>query len=372
MSVLPDDASMSPAAHDEPAHRAWALFQALDVLTFRDGRPFSTGMTSTARTTMPRPTSTGGALNRVFGASPQEIAGPLLVSLLSPSTVLLPAPLDLVVENQTWRRLHPDAADSAGVVSDLSERDGLEDFQLLGGGGEPSPRLLDTASMTAYLDGRPEVALDVLTSTVGQEPLVRERRLGLARHPRSVSGVGRTAVPGFLYLAEFWRPAVRYEEHLWFGCRVWFDDDRVPAAAAGVVPLGGEGRQSRVVVVAETDATAPRLPARPTDYPDGRLLLYLATPSVFPDGWLPPAAPGLTVTAACVPGPQPITGWSPADQAARPLRWAVDAGSVYFLTFDDPAAAQRFAERYHGRCLPQAERWMQTVGFGMCLVGRWP
>jgi CRISPR type III-B/RAMP module-associated protein Cmr3 len=371
MSTVADDAPMSPVARDESAHRAWVLFQALDVLTFRDGRPFMTGMTSTARTTLPRPTSTGGALNRVFGCSPREVAGPVLVSLLPPSTALLPAPLDLVVDGQTGHRLHPDAPVPAGVVTDLSDRGRLEDFQLLGGEGEPSPRLLDAGSVSAYLDGRPEPALDVLTSTAGEAPLVKERRLGLARHERSVPGAGRTAVPGFLYLAEFWRPAVRYEEHLWFGCRVWFDD-RVPETVTGVVPLGGESRQSRVMVVADEEASgALRLPAPPTVFPDGRLLLYLATPAIFPDGWLPPPAPGLTVNGACVAGPQPITGWSPADQAARPLRWSVDAGSVYFLTFDEPAAAQRFAERYHGRCLPQAERWMRTVGFGMCLVGRW-
>ncbi|SNQ49703.1 hypothetical protein FRACA_3640001 [Frankia canadensis] len=71
-------------------------------------------------------------------------------------------------------------------------------------------------------------------------------------------------------------------------------------------------------------------------------------------------------------GPEVIAGVSGASGRGRPLRWAVGAGSVYHLRFDDDgAAAVRWARDVHGRCLPQAEEWMTTVGFGMCLVGRW-
>ncbi|WP_131765447.1 type III-B CRISPR module-associated Cmr3 family protein [Candidatus Protofrankia californiensis] len=404
----------SPAAHAEERGEtdgeasAWVLFHPLDVVTFRDGRPFTTGMTATAHTTLPRPTSTGGALRTVFGSNPLRITGPVLVRTGGPrARVLLPAPADLVVDDRVPRRLrlheHPgedagaDLFLPAGVESDLdfraAEPGGLG---FLTGAGEPSGAYLSSEALTGYLDGDPSRALEHLeasaagtsaagTSSAGgrrQEPLVRESRLGIARHARSSrDGAGRTTLPGFLYQADFWRPSETGDGNatgsagVAFGCRVWFRS-AVPEPVVTVVRLGGEARQAAVTVVSG-GAGLPALPKAPERFPDGRVLLYLATPAVFRDGWLPELPDGARLRGACTLGPEVITGIDGDSQRGRPLRWAVAAGSVYFLEFDDPAEAEVFARKAHGECLPQMQdrtgpkNWMRTVGFGLCLVGRW-
>ncbi|KLL13031.1 hypothetical protein FrCorBMG51_00325 [Protofrankia coriariae] len=444
---------------------AWVLFHPLDVVTFRDGRPFTTGMTATAHTTLPRPTSTGGALRAVFGVNPLRIAGPVLVRTGGPrARVLLPAPADLVVDDGVPRRLcSPGSSESsespgppgspgdagglgrraggpsgvdtgaepflpAGVASDLDfrptgphgpggarstvsgefpesgERAGSGEFpavgpgrfEFLAGTGEPSGAYLPADVISRYLDGDSSRALEHLEASGAsaaeasgagarqREPLVRESRLGIARHARSSrDGAGRTTLPGFLYQADFWRPSesgygnTAGSAGVAFGCRVWFDS-AVPPSASTMVRLGGEARQAAVTVVPEGAGTGlPALPTAPRRFPGGRVLLYLATPAVFRDGWLPEIPNGAKLRGACTLGPEVITGLDGGTRRARPLRWAVAAGSVYFLEFDDPARAELFARQTHGQCLPQAldrghpTDWMRTVGFGLCLVGRW-
>ncbi len=436
MSAAAPEPAATPA--DQPEETggeasAWVLFHPLDVVTFRDGRPFTTGMTATAHTTLPRPTSTGGALRTVFGTSPLRITGPVLVRTGGPRTsVLLPAPADLVVDDGVPRRLHrqehpgedgdTDLFLPAGVESDLSFPDGQPAGpSLLTGVGEPTGAYLSGEALAGYLGGDPSRALEHLapsdagaSASAGRSrsqarspgPLVRESRLGIARHPRSSrDGTGRTTVSGFLYQADFWRPAetgdagVSGSAGVAFGCRVWFKN-AVPEPVETVVRLGGEARQAAVTVVT-AGAGLPALPPAPTDFPGGRVLLYLATPAVFRDGWLPEIPAGATLRAACTPAPEVIAGIDGDSQRVRPLRWAAAAGSVYFLEFDDPAEAALFAAKTHGACLPQAEDgippkdraqltgrahakdrihpkdwirpkdWMRTAGFGLCLVGRW-
>ncbi|HEX5493324.1 MAG TPA: type III-B CRISPR module-associated Cmr3 family protein [Mycobacteriales bacterium] len=367
---------------------AWVVLQPLDVLTFRDGRPFSAGLTALARSTFPRPTSTGGAIKALFGAEPARIHGPLLADVGPPAALLLPAPADIVVDRVSGaaRRLHPDDLPEhdpgvAGLVCDLDGVDSVNGpgrLRLPHGSGEPAQAFLDTDALGRYLAGDPADALDTLSgggAATAPERLVSERRVGLARHARSHTA-GRTAVPGFLYLAEFLRFPPAGEDRIGFACRVEFDD-RVPAPRTDVVRFGGEGRQARVTVWSSDEDRSGEpggqggpgeplsLPDPPPDVSDGRVLLYLASPAVFTGGWMPPLDSGARLVAACVTGPEPV-----ASQAFR-LRWAVAAGSVYFLQFTTGPAASRFVETYHNTCLPQAHERLRTVGFGLCLTGRW-
>jgi len=66
--------------------------------------------------------------------------------------------------------------------------------------------------------------------------------------------------------------------------------------------------------------------AEPGPRADGRLVL-LTTPGLF-NGWKPPK---LTVRAAAVPDPVPVSGWDLALRGPKATRFAVPAGSVYFL-----------------------------------------
>jgi CRISPR-associated protein Cmr3 len=311
---------------------------------------------------------------------------------------LLPAPADLVVDRDRGpARLRPgdwqtgaapgggSAVTVGGVPAEEELPPGVRSdlpggpagpAELVAGRGDPLTISLDADLLERYLAADVTDVLEELAAGAPEPELVREVRLGIARHARSAGdGAGRTTIAGFLYQSEFWRPAAEVVAGpdgavagVSFGCRVMFDGP-VPVPRSSMVRLGGEGRQASVTVRG-AGAGAPRLPD-PQDVSDGRLLLYLATPAVFPGGWRPPLPDGCALVAACTSGPEVISGIDGTTGRGRPLRWAVGAGSVYYLRFEDSTAASRYAADVHGECLEQAEEWMRTVGFGMCLVGRW-
>ena len=338
----------------------WLTFQPLDVTVFRDGRAFDAGVDAAAVTTLPRPSTVAGAAAAALGRRELAgVAGPLL-SRLDPeggAAVVFSSPCDLVEDTAagTVTRLGVDQTPAGGARTDLS---GVSGFPT--GQGERLDGWLDADQLQRYLDGDADAVCAELAEERPRPLLVTERRVGLARAP------DRTVAPGFLYAAEFWRPTV---DGVGFACRVEPGDGPAQLTRP-LVRLGGEGRHAQVRL---HRSEAVGLPRPPGAFDDGRLLLYVATPAVFADGWRPPVDPRFLV-AACVEGPEAIVGFDGSDGRGRPmgwaLRWAVSAGSVYYLRF--PAGeAERFTRQYHGRCLEQATQRLRTAGFGMCLVGRW-
>ena len=88
-----------------------------------------------------------------------------------------------------------------------------------------------------------------------------------------------------------------------------------------VLALGGESRRAIVRRIA-----AGTWPA-PVNAQGGGKLILLTTPAPF-GGWRPP---GLPLVAAAVPGYVPVSGWDLARRGPKPNRFAVAAGSVYFV-----------------------------------------
>lgn len=87
------------------------------------------------------------------------------------------------------------------------------------------------------------------------------------------------------------------------------------------IPLGGQSRYVRV----------QRRP-EPVRWPRHRgggagSLALLATPGPFAAGWRPP---DLDIIAAAVPGHVAVSGWDLARGGPKPTRFAAQAGSVYF------------------------------------------
>jgi CRISPR-associated protein Cmr3 len=147
--------------------------------------------------------------------------------------------------------------------------------------------------------------------------------------------------------------------------------------------------------------------------------VYVATPAIWPGGWLPPLPlpSGARLEAAAVGPAQPVATASPRGYAhnnggetvdyanTRMLRWAVPAGSVYLISFADagepphavdggaaaggPAQlaagerAARWAASVHGtaigradcdqgaRCRAHPDCRLRTAGFGVVLTGAW-
>ena len=100
----------------------------------------------------------------------------------------------------------------------------------------------------------------------------------------------------------------------------------------------------------------------PPDASNGRVLLLLTTPVVFSKQWCPRLPAGTRLVAAAVTGYEAFSGWDLARGGPKPTRFAVPAGSVYFLeTSDQQALINSLAESDEDR----------QLGFGCVVQGVW-
>jgi CRISPR/Cas system CMR-associated protein Cmr3 (group 5 of RAMP superfamily) len=350
----------------------WVVLEPLDTIVVRDGRAFDAGLQSVARTSVPTPGTLAGAIGAAFGARPgaghepdargrdvpDRLLGPVpVVNRGGQWRARWPVPLDVVRDDDrpspyrlTITGQDEPPGDQGGVSHDLDN----EVRGLLTGAGDHVAGWWETAELAGYLaDG------DVSGDTM-PEPWRIERRVGLALDD------DRTAADGMLYSAEHLRPA----ERMGFAvCCIGGPDVHLPET----VPLGGRSRSAQV----HADVKAPALPEPTAHAPDGRLLLYLATPAVFEHGWRPALTewPGAELITAAVGDPQVIAAATP-DRATGAvgrgrLMWAAPAGSVYYLKFGREQDALDAARTLNRRTLPQAEESLATAGFGYALTGTW-
>lgn len=359
----------------------WVVLEPLDTVTVRDGRSFDMGLDATARLALPSPATFAGAIGALYDPTPglartkRDARGQELPSRIhGPITVekdgeqweaLFPVPHDvLIAADDTYgergepRRLVL-SRPPVGIRHDAA---GQVEFLLADppGGGEPAgDRWWDAEQLQGYLhDGD-------LDRNWRADPWQLERRVGIAR------GEDRTVAESMFYSIEHIRP----KPGVGFAGNCLGGPDR---RLSGTIPFGGRGRRAEV----HGNQPAVRLPGRPEEFPGGRLLLYVATPAVFPGGsWVPdlsdwPEECGEPkLAAAAVAAPRVITTGSPdrrtgAFTAGR-LMWAVPPGAVYYLQFEDEAAAAAAAVAVDGTTLRQAEDWMTTAGFGLVFTGRW-
>lgn len=125
-----------------------------------------------------------------------------------------------------------------------------------------------------------------------------------------------------------------------------------PSGRAAMFALGGQGRQVRV-----TRQAPVAWRARPSAA-YGRRLLVLTTPGLFAAGWKPRA---LQPVAAAVPGHVAFSGWDLARNGPKPTRFAAAAGSVLFFDTPPTVAGSSLCD--------EAEDGL--VGWGCHLEGIW-
>ena len=336
------------------SQRSWIVFEPLDVITVRDGRPFEAN-TLTQGTTREFPipyTFAGACAAAVGGGSGRNdaAAGPILSI---DGTLWFPTPLDIVAEpdDPTPRRLQFTEGD---VATDLDSP------MLAFGDGDPVGGWVSTSGLNRYLSDHQQSTGGVRSS---EQVVNRHVRTGLQRKDRK-------AAEGLLYTNEYLEPA---GEDVGFAGWVYRPDPvqvRQP-----VVRFGGESRLAAVRLI-----DAPPAPALPE--PLGRrLVVYFATPAVLPAGsQFPPSVPvngrerDVVTLGSVVRGPVPITGWGRGrDGSPRPrhLDWGIAAGSIYVVEFPDDELAHTWAIAQHGRCFrPQHQRRQRSAGFGLCYIGR--
>jgi CRISPR-associated protein Cmr3 len=349
----------------------------LDVLFFRDGRPFTPA--SRNRSELPMPQTLAGALYTAFleqagcnfaelgrrmraGESFREVVsslcglpwlaemrirGPWLAKVDANGNpdVLVPPPATLVEEKgrKPW-----DQEPRRHLLRPLSRTSPLASL----GAAEPGMRLLwlkqrePTEPVAGYLT-RGGLERFLAGHVPQQCELVKadelfdhDHRTGIVIEPDRL-----TAQEGQIYATSF----LALQPGVWLYAELGVSD--APAdllAGITTLALGGEGRRVRVRALAGKAFTWPE--ATPQE-PGQRPFLFLTTPGIFRAGWKPDCLERRMVAAA-VPGSVAVSGWDLARGGPKPTRFAAAAGSVYFLdSFPDDlpdALSDRDEDRRQG------------------------
>lgn len=342
----------------------------LDTLFFRDGRPF--GEAVRAASGLPHPQTLAGALRTWFlrqagcdfdalgralaggtsfdkalaqGQPPaaQAVAqttfrGPWLYRDQNP---LAPLPATILkTDDGEYVRLDPLAPETR-LPGWRSPMAGMRPLWRRGGkSAKHRPAFLTMIGLRQFLAGGVPQPAEV----IDPECLYGfDERVGIGVDPQTYA-----TQEGMIYAARM----LALKDGVGFYAEV-----RGPKQALALLPdepfpltWGGEGRRAACRKVPAVDW--------PEEHPrqgEGALLL-LTAPGLFPDGWRPPA---IELVAAAVADSVAVSGWDLARGGPKPNRFAVAAGSVYFL--EQPLR--------RGASLCQGED--ATVGWGTFLEGRW-
>jgi len=379
----------------------------LEPLVFGDARPFAAAAGARARSTleMPNPSTLYGALVRALFRDRLEGVDPKLAEATRRKLCdfLLHGPF-LVVDGSVafptpacWMPAKgPQGKVVAVPLLPCASGDGANWPDGLASGLEPPAIGPDEQTKEALPQRVPPEDLERLLHPApgGRvetgRPLPnppRQRSSHVAIHPTE----GR-ARRGQLYSEE----GVRYQAALLddsphsfevlFEVESPFDDELPPAIE---MTLGGERRNAVARRLGDSD---PRLAPAERALPDSaRVLLVLATPAAFDEGWMPGwlkndlPCPNVGVrfrlVSAAVPGFEAVSGWGQTERnfGPKPAVWLAPAGSAYFLEAvgpSGPLAGEELADLRRRL----AEAWLKPVsdsskfrrkGFGAALWGSW-
>jgi CRISPR-associated protein Cmr3 len=157
----------------------------------------------------------------------------------------------------------------------------------------------------------------------------------------------------------FGRGFLALKEHVFLYAEVVLTDTAAGSSLlheTPTLPLGGEGRHTICRRLPEPFSW----PSSKSQHGKQKPLLLLTTPCEFQGGWKPRCLDGHLVAAA-VPGSVAFSGWDLARGGPKPTRFAVPAGSVYFLESFPNNGSQSLAENDEDR----------QQGWGCCLAGVW-
>lgn len=370
-----------------PAMKTIGLcLQPLDVLFFRDGRPFTGSERSVSG--LPLPQTLAGAIRTAllrlagcdFGRLKQAIEGgrsfaeavnesckdaqhwigqlavrgPWLArrgNATDNMELLVPVPATMHLEkhrqSSRLHRLTPLPMGQLPGWNPPQDQQGLRALWLKHSSPtEPAAGYLTLTGLERFLHDGEVTSGDIVTA---DELFGLDYRTGIGISPdRLVAEESQIFGRGFLALKKNVFLYTEIEVPADTPADVLFDQLKT-------VTLGGEGRH----------ATLTRLPSPftwPNQLPTGKQkpLILLTTPCPFEAGWKPRILDGQLV-AAVVPGSLAFSGWDLARGGPKPTRFAVPAGSVYFLESIPNNWQQSLAENDEDR----------RQGWGCCLTGVW-
>jgi len=347
----------------------WYSIRPDDTFHIRDGRTFDRGSGSAYASVSPSPSTFGGALSAAIGGNEFKWLGLVVIAHRRGDqlTAYVPQPRDVVTDSEGAARLFPieSAPTRAGsgssqtstsrfigqTLTDVDRDHGAEREW------KHEPANVQLADLSAHLGDPNEIAGKYITQQV-TEPFAPEYRTGITLE-------GRSAKKGHLYTTVHHRPVDGHEFLVWA-------DLKGHDIIQETVPFGGAGRTAQV-----TPANGADILPKPLDeYPDGRLLLYLASPAVWADGVRPPLPEGAEIIAAVTGPAQPVAIGAKRRTGIRntKLYWAVPAGSVFYIKFANPEDALIWAHEHQPGGAKQRENSIDalgTTGFGAVFTGKW-
>lgn len=188
----------------------------------------------------------------------------------------------------------------------------------------------------------------------------KEERVGIKR-----SSSTKTSEEGFFYIAEF----IRLNGQFGFTLDV---EGSGSLPDKGFLRLGGESRAAsyRKIEDRKWDDDAIKKKIKET----GKFKLYLLSPAIFNKGWVAEwmqngEKDGLKFkfVSACVGKPVPVGGFDIVQNKPKPMKKAVPAGSVYFFELLGGEVDELF-KAFQFKSISD-ER--QNEGFGITLIGGW-
>jgi CRISPR-associated protein Cmr3 len=382
------------------------LLRPLDVLLFRDARPFGVG--DSGRSQLPLPQTFAGLIKTYLThkfewssrdwhghhSQPEEerpwharlkFRGPWLFADRLPTTPrgpLVPTPADVIClgknKDAKLDRLRPLADADAKLLSGWSPP--IDTMRPLWLAGQDAPvtasGFLDVNQTRSYLAGEVPTQphpLDVFAES--------EQRTGIGIEPDRLTA---DQEQGLIYSASFWR----LQNGVCFYGEIKLPDadarpgprgEPVPSASdlfpAGLtLPWGGEGRRVCVEPTERVDWGRLQPPSS-----DSRLLSLLVTPGIFSNGqhrWKPRELG--TLIAAAAPKPLPVSGWDLAGgqdnghrERPRPTRFAVPAGGVYFWQRSEKTMQRDGSAAPAPLTSPCDRPQDRDNGWGLALFGTW-
>ncbi len=356
------------------------FFEPLDVLQFRDHRPFDAGLNVRAHSVFPSPSVFLGCLRTAlfrqcganfhipdpyFGiiegwakealgsrtvAGSLTLRGPLLASWDGEHVrPYFPLPLDLATlsedRHQVLCPFRPTTLRFVGGQMQKVEGNLPWTGQIVEK-KHPIALWLNQEGARIYLDaGSAPLILAQPAQAVPQESLfVREDRIGIAR-----DGTTLTVDEGMFYVSSTFRLA----RGCGFAVDVWVAGQKALHAAlqkldGQVVPLGGKAHRARVRLC-QGDLGLPSTASK------GKRKVWLLTPAVLDLGTHPPAC--LATNRAL-----PLGGYDLAARAPRPLRRALPPGTIIYLSDEGPVDLRQ-------RFLLSSED--ARAGYGTFTTGSW-
>lgn len=337
----------------------------LDTLFFRDGRPFTMGDDSWANGVFPPyPSVIYGALRSIYfsehiselknACSANDPTRNLKIRgiyFIEGNNIYLPLPHDCVQSKNTKKPAHVLSLSQISINSSCPVKD------ILRSDGEVeniNDGLISIDSLKIYLQCENKTFDFIkISDKVKLEPKV---------------GIGISRITGTADKSKLYTVSMRRLKDL----ALLIDFEGIDIPQSGLMKLGGEGKAASYQV----DDTNVDVPPYNFKYDKTIFKLYLSTPAIFKNGWLPEWIDEMNLTGeynglkiklhtASIGKPLYIGGFDMKAGKPKPMRKAVPFGSVYYFEIIDGSIEMAF-EKFHQKAISD---FNPEQGFGIAYVG---